>query len=231
MTAEPAPGQGAVFSFTLPKAEGWLQADLENENSAGGRTEPELENAPSDPLHFTEAAVSMETVYAGHGGGSLDESISGGIKILVVEDDPVNLRVLAGIFAEEPYEIQTALSAKEALQQLSSSTWDLIISDVMMPHTSGYELTRIVRERYNSFELPILLLTARSRPEDIYAGFMAGANDYVAKPVDALELKYRVRSLATLKNRQKSASGLKRHICRHRFSLIFCLIRSIRLWL
>ncbi len=211
LTAESAPGQGAVFSFTLPKAEGWLQADLENENSEGGRTEPELdlEDAPLDPLHITEAAVSMETVYAGHGGGSLDESITGGIKILVVEDDPVNLRVLAGIFAEEPYEIQTALSAKEALQQLSSSTWDLLISDVMMPHTSGYELTRIVRERYNSFELPILLLTARSRPEDIYAGFMAGANDYVAKPVDALELKYRVRSLATLKKSAKERLRLE----------------------
>ncbi|GIO64232.1 ATP-binding protein [Paenibacillus cineris] len=211
LTAESAPGQGAVFSFTLPKAVGWLQADLENENSAGGRTEPELdlEDAPLDPLHITEAAVSMETFYAGHGGGSLDESISGGIKILVVEDDPVNLRVLAGIFAEEPYEIQTALSAKEALQQLSSSTWDLLISDVMMPHTSGYELTRIVRERYNSFELPILLLTARSRPEDIYAGFMAGANDYVAKPVDALELKYRVRSLATLKKSAKERLRLE----------------------
>lgn len=211
LTAESAPGQGAVFSFTLPKAGGWLQADLENENSEGGRTEPELnlKDAPSDPLHITEAAVSMETVYAGHAGGSLDESISAGIKILVVEDDPVNLRVLVGIFAEEPYEIQTALSAKEALQQLSSSTWDLLISDVMMPHTSGYELTRIVRERYNSFELPILLLTARSRPEDIYAGFMAGANDYVAKPVDALELKYRVRSLATLKKSAKERLRLE----------------------
>ncbi|WP_433619512.1 ATP-binding protein [Paenibacillus cellulositrophicus] len=210
LTAESAPGQGAVFSFTLPKAEGWRQADLENENSEGGRTEPELdlEDAPSDLLHITEAAVS-ETVYTGHAGGSLDESISGGIKILVVEDDPVNLRVLAGIFAEEPYEIQTALSAKEALQQLSASTWDLLISDVMMPHTSGYELTRIVRERYNSFELPILLLTARSRPEDIYAGFMAGANDYVAKPVDALELKYRVRSLATLKKSAKERLRLE----------------------
>ncbi|MBB3131132.1 signal transduction histidine kinase [Paenibacillus rhizosphaerae] len=197
LTAESAPGQGAVFSFSLPTAEGWLQADLDN--SVGGRTEPKLEDAILDSLQITEAAVSLETAYAGQAAGSLNESISGGIKILVVEDDPVNLRVLAGIFAEEPYEIHTALSAKEALQQLSSSTWDLLISDVMMPHTSGYELTRIVRERFNSFELPILLLTARSRPEDIYAGFMAGANDYVAKPVDALELKYRVRSLATLK--------------------------------
>ncbi|WP_306431057.1 ATP-binding protein [Paenibacillus sp. XY044] len=200
LTAESASGEGAVFSFSIPKAEGRLQGEPKNPEE--GHTEPMREDVPLFPLermHITETAVSMETSYAGQAAGSLNESISGGIKILVVEDDPVNLRVLASIFAEEPYEIQTALSGKEALQLLLSSTWDLLISDVMMPQMSGYELTRIVRERFNSFELPILLLTARSRPEDIYAGFMAGANDYVAKPVDALELKYRVRSLATLK--------------------------------
>ena len=69
----------------------------------------------------------------------------------------------------------------------------------MMPHMSGYELTQKVREHFNISELPILLLTARSQPEDVYTGFLSGANDYVTKPVDAMELKYRVWSLTTLK--------------------------------
>src|SRR5690606_20063566 len=60
-------------------------------------------------------------------------------------------------------------------------------------------LARTIRERFTISELPILLLTARSQLTDIYAGFAAGANDYVTKPVDALELKYRVWSLTTLK--------------------------------
>lgn len=68
-----------------------------------------------------------------------------------------------------------------------------------MPGMSGYELTRRVRERYPVSELPVLLLTARAMREEIYYGFQQGANDYVTKPVDSLELKYRVTGLARLK--------------------------------
>ena len=69
----------------------------------------------------------------------------------------------------------------------------------MMPGMSGYDLTRMVREQFSLSELPVLLLTARAQPADIYAGFSAGANDYVTKPVDGVELKYRIRALLGLK--------------------------------
>ncbi|MEC0226726.1 hybrid sensor histidine kinase/response regulator [Paenibacillus alba] len=121
------------------------------------------------------------------------------MNILAVDDDPVNLNVLVGILSSEPYTITTAHSAREVLELLGTQQWDLLIADVMMPHMSGYELTQRVRERYSVSELPVLLLTARSQPADIYTGFAAGANDYVTKPVDALELKYRIRALTTLK--------------------------------
>ncbi|WP_309252368.1 response regulator [Paenibacillus spongiae] len=119
--------------------------------------------------------------------------------ILAVDDDPVNLNVLVGILSTEPYTITTAQSAREALILLDTRQWDLLIADVMMPHMSGYELTQRVREHYSLSELPVLLLTARSQPADIYTGFSSGANDYVTKPVDALELKYRIRALTALK--------------------------------
>src|SRR5699024_8343022 len=93
---------------------------------------------------------------------------------------------------------ETVTSVEEALKQLEKKEWDLIISDVMMPAMSGYELTRSIRENYAISELPILLLTARSNPEDIYTGFLAGASDYVTKPVDALELNVRVHTLTNL---------------------------------
>src|SRR5690625_5227651 len=69
----------------------------------------------------------------------------------------------------------------------------------MMPRMSGYELTRIIRKRFTISELPILRLTARNRPEDIENGFLAGANDYVTKPVDAVELKSRVNALTEVR--------------------------------
>ncbi|MEZ7172981.1 histidine kinase [Sporosarcina sp. OR05] len=68
-----------------------------------------------------------------------------------------------------------------------------------MPIISGYDLTKRIRERFSLTELPILLLTARSQPKDIENGFLAGANDYVKKPVDALEFKSRVQALAGVK--------------------------------
>lgn len=65
----------------------------------------------------------------------------------------------------------TVTSGKKALAILDATEWDLIISDVMMPQMSGYELTRKIRQRFTITELPILLLTARSQPQDIENGF------------------------------------------------------------
>ncbi|MNB75452.1 Autoinducer 2 sensor kinase/phosphatase LuxQ [compost metagenome] len=119
--------------------------------------------------------------------------------ILVVDDDPVNLKVLETILILDRYDIMTVTEGRRAMEALDLKEWDLVISDVMMPHMSGYELSRRIRQRFAITELPILLLTARSQPEDIENGFRAGANDYVMKPVDALELRSRVKALTDVK--------------------------------
>jgi len=95
------------------------------------------------------------------------------IRILAVDDDPIILKVLVGILEAEPYQITTAHTGQEALQLLEQQSWDLMITDVMMPGMSGYELTQRVRVRYSVSELPVLLITARSQPADIYTGFLA----------------------------------------------------------
>src|SRR5690625_6872797 len=97
------------------------------------------------------------------------------------------------------YNVFTTSSGKKALELLQTEEFDLIISDVMMPHMSGYELTQKIREQFSISELPILLLTARNQLEDIHTGFLVGANDYITKPVEALELKARVEALTNLK--------------------------------
>src|SRR5699024_762228 len=96
-----------------------------------------------------------------------------------------------------------------ALKKLAFAEWDIVISDVMMPHMSGYDLTRSIREKYSISELPIILLTARSNPEDIYTGFLSGANDYVTKPVDAVELNVRVNALTDLQTSIKERLGME----------------------
>lgn len=190
LEADSHPGQGSVFSFTLPLTPS--PAALSANSEAASPAAAEWLLTPVE-----EAAAGR---YEPAGPGS--EVLAGGdsrTRILAVDDDPVNLKVLSGILGEDAYSIRTATSANEALTLIGAQPWDLLILDVMMPHLSGYELTRMIRERYTLSELPILLLTARSRPEDIAAGFQAGANDYVTKPVGALELKNRVAALAALR--------------------------------
>ncbi|MCD1258549.1 response regulator [Paenibacillus athensensis] len=184
LLAVSSPGEGSVFTFTLPLAEGQKQEDA----------------GPVPLVHDLEAAVALaERARNDFAAGGEDSApLLQRQRILAVDDDRVNLQVLTDILESASYEVSTAISGVEALAKLSGTRFDLLILDAMMPNMSGYELTRIVRERYTSSELPILLLTARSSPEDIQTGFQLGANDYLTKPVGSLELKSRVRAWTEL---------------------------------
>lgn len=175
------PGKGSVFHFELPLAQ-----------------TTKLPSAPQRTLLLEEAetaaaASTVEQVTP------TSAAVGKRMNILAVDDDPVNLKVLSVMLSGDDFRVRTVASGREALELLTAEPWDLLIVDVMMPHMSGYELTRIVRDSFSVSELPVLLLTARSEPADVNAGFNAGANDYVAKPVDALELKARIRLLTSLK--------------------------------
>ncbi|HEY2491881.1 MAG TPA: ATP-binding protein [Paenibacillus sp.] len=192
LTLQSEPGAGSVFTFTLPlytQDQGFHETISVHSQDDGISNEVNANNVTTMAINWADIQDTKLT----------PPPTEGAMNILAVDDDPVNLEVLRSILSAEPYHIVPALSGKEALNLLNTGQWDLVISDVMMPHMSGYELTRIIRERFTISELPILLLTARSQPEDIYSGFLSGANDYVTKPVDSLELKYRVWSLTTLK--------------------------------
>lgn len=124
----------------------------------------------------------------------------GEFTILAVDDDPTNLQIIINIFAKNNYDILTATSGAEALKLVNEhKNIDIVLLDVMMKNMTGFEVCRRLRERYSLFELPVLLITARSLPDDVTAGFAAGANDYVIKPFHAEELRARVTTLLSLK--------------------------------
>ncbi|MFJ8528083.1 ATP-binding protein [Bacillus sp. NPDC094106] len=174
--------QGSIFTFTLPLAE-----KLQNENEQTPVfSQIKMEHVPSLP-QLQQSGVEN------------NNSASNKPRVLAVDDDPINLKVLKSILPQEEYELETVTTGMEVLNRLNME-WDIILIDVMMPTMSGYELTKAIREQYSISELPILLLTARSQPADIYTGFLAGANDYIVKPVDALELKVRMKALTDLKH-------------------------------
>lgn len=120
--------------------------------------------------------------------------------ILVADDDPVNRHVLTTLLTSDNCTIIAVSNGMEALQELKRHRRiDLAVIDLMMPGLSGYEVCRAIREHYTLSELPVLLLTARSRSEDMLAAFEAGVNDFLSKPVESGELKARVRTLLNMK--------------------------------
>ncbi|MEK3792199.1 ATP-binding protein [Paenibacillus sp. FSL R7-0204] len=199
LTVESRLGEGSVFRFSLPLAHEAFCIDERFGRAEAAETVEALGTASTDwsiRLRNKDEEPFLSGVPPSPSGFDTDEAV---LKILAVDDDPVNLRVLSTILHEDIYQVTSVLSGQEALMRLEEESWDLLITDVMMPGMSGYELTRRVRERYPVSELPVLLLTARAMREEIYYGFQQGANDYVTKPVDSLELKYRVTGLARLK--------------------------------
>ncbi|MEN1986073.1 hybrid sensor histidine kinase/response regulator [Paenibacillus hubeiensis] len=191
LTVSSEPGKGTTFSFTLPLADTAADRFVSQTVLPVVGEDAYYELTASQEFNKNDDSMGMPPAFL---------SNKHPVQILAVDDDPVNLRILAGLLSVEPYHLRCTVSVAEALELLGSQSWDLLITDVMMPEMSGYDLTRAVRTRYNASELPVLLLTARSEPADVYAGFQSGANDYVTKPVDPVELRYRIHSLITLKH-------------------------------
>ena len=119
---------------------------------------------------------------------------SEGAHILVVDDEPRLRGLLSRYLSEQGFRMTMAESAAQARDKLRFMDFDLMVLDVMMPGESGLELTGGLRgERAPA--MPILLLTARDAPEDIIAGFEAGADDYLGKPFDPRVLLARIRAM------------------------------------
>lgn len=190
------PGKGSTFSFKLPVVNEWQQSIIETEHVKGMEVSSLFSEWVTAETSSMVAAAYHTPDAEPHSKLDPDSEM---IRVLAVDDDTVNLKVLQNILSDGTYQLVTTTSAHDALDKLNHDSFDLMITDVMMPGMSGYELTRLIRERYTMYELPIILLTARGEREDIYAGFLAGANDYVPKPVDAMELKYRALSLSSMK--------------------------------
>ncbi len=125
--------------------------------------------------------------------------------ILVVDDDARLRGLLSRYLADQGFRVTTAADAADARDKLRFVHPDLMVLDVMMPGETGLELTSGLRAE-RAPDMPILLLTARDTPEDIVAGFEAGADDYLGKPFDPRVLVARIRSM--LRRAQPSAAPL-----------------------
>ena len=114
------------------------------------------------------------------------------MKILVVDDEEILVKGIKFNLQNEGYEVVTGSNGTHALQLAKDGSVDLIVLDVMMPEMDGLEACRRIREFSN---VPIIMLTARTQEMDKLLGFEQGADDYLTKPFNILELKARIRAL------------------------------------
>ncbi|WP_099157553.1 ATP-binding protein [Virgibacillus ndiopensis] len=172
-------GIGSKFSFTMPIS--YHKAELLAETAAS--VTPLLSNSE----------VSMLNV------PTIDHS-SKETKILIADDEPVNLQVLSNQLILAGYEVITATNGEEVIERIrQNGLIDLLIVDIMMPKMSGIDVCLELRKDYTLMELPILMLTAKNQVHDKVTSFQVGANDYLVKPCEKQELLARVKTLIQLK--------------------------------
>ncbi len=124
--------------------------------------------------------------------------MDGQFKILVVDDDPINLKIVTAALKDD-YEVINALNGKEAIAQIKKHKPDLVVMDVMMPGLSGFDVSILIKS-YESFSnTPIIFMTASDNSEKKLSGLELGGIDYLFKPVDFTRLRELVRNHIALK--------------------------------
>ncbi|MBB6691514.1 histidine kinase [Cohnella xylanilytica] len=190
--SDPAAGAGMSFELALPA---WPEAP-----------------AAEEPLRQAEEArrqtAAGQEPGAGAGAGTGADPDIGAYSLLVV-GDPSGLELAVNLLAIEGYRVATARSAAEALRIVSApdSRPDLVLIDVMLHGEGGFEVGRRIRQTHSPIDLPIVYLTARTTPADIEAALAAGGSDFIAKPLDAGEVRVRISALLAMKRLAKEAAA------------------------
>jgi DNA-binding response OmpR family regulator len=124
--------------------------------------------------------------------------------VLVVDDDPVILKLLEVNFEMEGFTVLVAHDGEEGIEVARSDQPDVVVSDIMMPKKSGLELVVALKSDASTSEIPIILLSAKAQNADVRTGLDAGADDYVTKPFEPLDLVDRVNRLLETRASKRS---------------------------
>jgi DNA-binding NtrC family response regulator/signal transduction histidine kinase len=198
ITLKSTPGSGSQFCVYLP----FEQMDP-------GQDAPDAAEMPAQEFPLNP---DVETAELQSGEQGMLRGITGSRPLLLIVDDNRDvLRYIAGIVRNE-YDYVCAENGREALRLLEQHVPELIISDIMMPHMDGYELLRRLKSNGRWRTTPFIFLTAKADVDMRIEGLEAGADDYISKPFNTLELLARVRSVLRLQDLQRQTDRQKQEI-------------------
>lgn len=118
------------------------------------------------------------------------------MKILIAEDDKLLLKIMEARLKKEGHQIVTAIDGRDALKQLDAHDFDLVITDIMMPFTSGLEIIGLVKKRGKN--IPVIVLSAMGQENIVVEAFKLGADDFITKPLSPNELSMRIKRFETM---------------------------------
>ena len=176
-------GKGSCFSFTLPRSVEKHDKKIDS---------------PEAVIDFHNSQGYSEPLK------TVDSSAKNG-RILIVDDEPVNVQVLLNHLSIRDFDTDFATDGAGAIDKIKTNPYDLVLLDLMMPRMSGYDVCRKIRKQFGMTELPVIILTAKNNPSDIAAAFDSGANDYLIKPIDTMELFARIDTQLSLKEAIQAA--------------------------
>ncbi len=136
-------------------------------------------------------------------------------KILVVDDEPRNIRVLQILLEAKGYTVITATQGQEALERVKAGPPDLILLDIMMPRMNGFEVCQRIRADEDTQFVPIVMVTALTEAQDRIKAIEVGADDFISKPFDSYEIIARARSLLRVKQYHDALTQANQELAEH----------------
>jgi len=123
------------------------------------------------------------------------------MNVLVVDDDHINAKMLSKRLLKRDFEVTTLYCGKDCIEYVEKNheTLDLILLDIMMPDLSGLEVLAILREKYSTMDLPIIMVTAKGEASDVVDAMKKGANDYIQKPINMDIAEARIKTHLSMK--------------------------------
>ncbi len=215
------PNIGSEFTFTLPISEkpaesSLVKSSLKRQMSLlnADHLVESISNETYSELEINQVQIS--SVVPSSNKEEEEEEEKDEFKILVVDDEAVNLTVLTNQLYLHNYQVIQANNGQKALNLLDQGCLpDLIVLDVMMPGMTGYEVTQKIREIWPLDRLPIMMLTAKNRISDLVVGLEVGANDYLSKPFYKEELLARIKTHLKMKQLRTEKAHIRQTFGRY----------------